>query len=514
MNYSDLAKTEFIKIFTSIDGPKILMIDEHIKNLISTLFFHSDLLSYEIFNVVLINNTINNTIKHISCIIIISDLTDDLYHKILHPEFDSYYLYSSKIIENKDLIRIADCDNLNLIKKIEEIYIDLIPVSSKSCVINSDFSISNKIVLDSLTSLLLSMKLNPQIIYSYNGENDEKCKDSKIIAENIGTNISKFNCLFPAQKNGTLIILNRNDDPLVPLITHWNYNSLIYNILDVKDNTVFLPDKKEILNEKYDDFFSTNRFSNWTNICQLLPDMAKKYEQFKKTDETNNSVFITEKNSIFNKTTRHILLCEKILAEIKNRNLIDLHVFEHKILTKNVNVDDMVNFISQRLYSNYDIFRICIIYSIICENKSDISILKSELNKIGTFDFNKLDKAQKISNNLNSKIYNKNISLNILKNLVSVLNINDNNLNYDNILIKNIIENILNNKLSTNFFHCINSEKKETEINIKNNDKIIIFMNGGITYEEISILHKLAPNNNIILTSTHIINDKKFINDM
>lgn len=117
MAYFDIAKNELLRAFSCMPGPKVLSIDEHIKSIISSFFLHSDLLSHEIFSVVIVESCDRESFTDVPCIVILSTLTDKFYQRLLNPTFNSYYLFFSKIIDSEKLRYIANADKNNVLKR-------------------------------------------------------------------------------------------------------------------------------------------------------------------------------------------------------------------------------------------------------------------------------------------------------------------------------------------------------------------------------------------------------------
>ncbi len=45
-----------------------------------------------------------------------------------------------------------------------------------------------------------------------------------------------------------MIIIDRKEDPVTPLLIHWNYQSLLHDLLGIDDNKVVLNGKEYNLN--------------------------------------------------------------------------------------------------------------------------------------------------------------------------------------------------------------------------------------------------------------------------
>lgn len=123
---------------------------------------------------------------------------------------------------------------------------------------------------ESLVALLLSLKLKPNIRYSASS------KIAQQLAKECYDKITKESTLFDfrSQENGAppplLLILDRKDDPVTPLLNQWTYQAMVHELLSINNNRVDLTgidgapkDMKEVvLSTEQDEFYS--------NVSHLL----------------------------------------------------------------------------------------------------------------------------------------------------------------------------------------------------------------------------------------------------
>lgn len=87
---------------------------------------------------------------------------------------------------------------------------------------------------------------------------------------------------FRTQESGAppplLLILDRRDDPLTPLLNQWTYQAMVHELLTINNNRVDLTkvegapkDLKEVvLSLEQDDFYSNVRLKKFTCTNQLI----------------------------------------------------------------------------------------------------------------------------------------------------------------------------------------------------------------------------------------------------
>lgn len=73
----------------------------------------------------------------------------------------------------------------------------------------------------------------------------------------------------------TLLIYDRREDPITPLLNQWTYQSMIHELLGIKNNRVNLLDNKleepeVVVSQHDDDFFNKIMFKNYGEVAQEI----------------------------------------------------------------------------------------------------------------------------------------------------------------------------------------------------------------------------------------------------
>lgn len=160
-------------------------------------------------------------------------------------------------------------------RELKEIYADYLCVNSNLFSLNIPTALHGDNwdrdalarTVESLTAVLLSLKLRPCIRYRGGS------KPAQVLAKEIYDKISKESTLFDfrTQDNGAppplLLILDRRDDPVTPLLNQWTYQAMVHELLTINNNRVDLSNvegapkdlKEVVLSTEQDDFYANVR---------------------------------------------------------------------------------------------------------------------------------------------------------------------------------------------------------------------------------------------------------------
>lgn len=181
---------------------------------------------------------------------------------------------------------LAESDESESVREVKEIYADYLGVNSNLFSFNLSHCLHGQNwdrdaltrSTDSLTALLLSLKLKPYIRYSGGS------KAAQQLAKECYDKISKENTLFDfrSQENGVppplLLILDRKDDPVTPLLNQWTYQAMVHELLTIKNNRVDLKDvdgapkdmKEVVLSTEQDEFYANVSVLKLTSITSCV----------------------------------------------------------------------------------------------------------------------------------------------------------------------------------------------------------------------------------------------------
>lgn len=202
-----------------------------------------------------------------------------MFGKLLPSDFNSRIDFSN-IVPRTYIKMLAESDDSESVREIKEVYADYLGVNSNLFSLNAPACLHGQNwdrnaalrSTESLIALLLSLKLRPCIRYRAGS------KVSQQLAKDVFDKINKESTLFDfrTQENGAppplLLILDRKDDPVTPLLNQWTYQAMVHELLTINNNRVDLStvegapkDMKEVvLSTEQDEFYanvSVRRFA-------------------------------------------------------------------------------------------------------------------------------------------------------------------------------------------------------------------------------------------------------------
>ncbi len=206
------------------------------------------------------------------------------------PQFSEYHVFFSNVVSKDCLARLAKADEFDVIKQVQEYYGDYMAI-------NEDLfhlGVENSLILSSnaartitgsnfynknvrgLLSVFLSLKKRPAMI-RYQGTSELARRfASEVLSCIESDDIYDFRRAGDAS-NTLLLILDRRDDPVTPLLTQWTYQAMVheclgglnYNRVNMKDvpGTKDQKDMQEIvLSITADPFFAQHRNDNFGDL--------------------------------------------------------------------------------------------------------------------------------------------------------------------------------------------------------------------------------------------------------
>ncbi|KAH8741334.1 hypothetical protein FG386_000241 [Cryptosporidium ryanae] len=347
---------------------------------------------------------------------------------------------------------------------------------------------------------------------------DDSNSENYKINNGLNSNMSR-------DENSVLIIFDRREDPITPLLTQWTYQSMIHELITIKQNKINIGNEEYVLSEEYDSFYNEHKYDNFGDIGFYIRDMLNK-------QESNKSSYYKNLNSIddinrfieiypeFRKesgiVSKHVNIMHKLSEIIKSRELMRISALEQDIFVNDNDIEhsrEVGNILDDDKIDSFDKIRLALIYSLKYQ-KNEIQINNFKYNLGGNSKY--IDKLLEIAGNdfRSSDLFQNKSLLNIAKNTIKKTaggNLNDNIYIQHKTLIYNILENLAKGKLKYSRFPSTddsNSTKKP--------QKVMLFIVGGVTYEEVRDANEIKNlyDIDIVLGGTNIINSKFFIDDI
>ncbi|XP_049736280.1 vacuolar protein sorting-associated protein 45 isoform X2 [Elephas maximus indicus] len=277
-------------------GMKVLLMDKETTGIVSMVYTQSEILQKEVYLFERIDSQNREIMKHLKAICFLrptKENVDYLIQELRRPKYSIYFIYFSNVISKSDVKSLAEADEQEVVAEVQEFYGDYIAVNPHLFSLNilgccqgrnwDPAQLSR--TTQGLTALLLSLKKCPMIRYQLSSE------AAKRLAECVKQVITKEYELFEFRRTEVpplLLILDRCDDAITPLLNQWTYQAMVHELLGINNNRIDLSrvpgiskDLREVvLSAENDEFYANNMYLNFaeigSNIKNLMEDFQKK----------------------------------------------------------------------------------------------------------------------------------------------------------------------------------------------------------------------------------------------
>ncbi|ORY69485.1 glucose inhibited division protein A-domain-containing protein [Pseudomassariella vexata] len=359
---------------------KILMLDKDTVPIVSTAVNQSSLLNHEVYLIDRLDNQNREKMRHLRCICFVrpsSDSIQFLIDELRDPKYGEYQIYFSNVVKKSSLERLAEADDHEVVKSVQEHFADFI-------VINPDlFSLNLTLpqqriwsggpdmwhvdslqrTTEGLMAVLLALKKKPLIRYEKNSFLAKK------LATELRYHMTQEEQLFNFRKVDTqpiLLIVDRREDPATPLLNQWTYQAMVHHLLGINNGRVDLSDvpdirpelKEIVLSQDQDPFFKNNMYLNFGDLGGNIKDYVEQYQSKTKNNANIESItdmkrFIEEYpefRKLSGNVSKHVTLVSELSRRVGAENLLEVSEVEQSLACNDNHAQDLKNV--QKLIQN------------------------------------------------------------------------------------------------------------------------------------------------------------------
>ncbi|CAM9099310.1 unnamed protein product [Hapterophycus canaliculatus] len=529
-----------------ISGMKVLLLDAVTTQVVAMVYSQSQILEKEVYLVERLDAD-HEQMQHLKAVYFIRPTKENiqtLCAEISRPRFSEYHVFFSSICPNELLQQLAAADEHEVVRQVHEYYAEF-------CAVNEDFfsanctdtlqlalprppSPSRKLLLsrnrDAVLSVLLALKKKPSTI-RYAGSSST----ARELAMDISAQIQADQIFdFRRQQGPVLLILDRRDDPVTPLLSQWTYQAMVHELLGLNDNRVVLkgaPGVRKDLEEvvlscTQDDFFARNRFSNFGDLGVAVKSLMDDYQKATRLNENINSIedmqaflerFPAFRSQSLN-VSKHVAVLSELARLVDVYHLLDVSQFEQELACADDHVlhyrELMEKLTSSRIKAP-DKLRLAMLYALRYEDTGNLRAVKSRLLDSGLTP-EKVDLVDALlqysgtaargpglfgQDNLMSKLG---------KQLTTTLQAVENVYAQHVPLMMTTVEAALKGKLKESAYPAVGPAGGKSQ-------EVIVFMVGGVTYEEackIAELNTSLPSGNVVLGGSFVHNSTSFLEEL
>lgn len=198
----------------------------------------------------------HTNMTHMSAVCLLRPVPENIRMLLAHlkePVFKEYHIFFTNIVTQDLLRKLADADHLQVVRQVQEFYADFYALNADLFSLNlqgslslsrprSTYSVHETSALQrsvqGLLSVLLSLKMKPYVRFQASSE------AAQSVAREITGSIAGERDLFTFNRGQAgaplLLVLDRRDDPVTPLLSQWTYQAMVHELLPggIRNNTV------------------------------------------------------------------------------------------------------------------------------------------------------------------------------------------------------------------------------------------------------------------------------------
>lgn len=358
---------------------KTLLLDRQTVSIISTAITQSSLLNHEVYLIDRLDNAGRERMRHLRCICLVRPSPETiqlLIDELRDPKYGEYYLYFTNVVKKSSLERLAEADDYEVVKSVQEMFADY-------TVINPDlFSLNITLpqhriwagspdtwnpdtlqrCAEGLIAVLLSLKKKPLIRY------ERSSPLAKKLASEVRYLMTQEEQLFDFRRVDTppiLMILDRRKDPVTPLLTQWTYQAMVHHLLGIQNGRVDLSDvpdirpelKEIVLSQDQDPFFKKNMYLNFGDLGGNIKEYVEQYQSKTKNNADIESIsdmkrFMEEYpefRKLSGNVSKHVTLVSELSRRVGAHNLLEVSELEQSLACNdNHNTDLRVSLVFSR----------------------------------------------------------------------------------------------------------------------------------------------------------------------
>ncbi|KAK1924702.1 Sec1-like protein [Papiliotrema laurentii] len=297
------------KMVGEVPGMKVLLLDAHTTPIVSLVTTQSELLAHEIYLTDRIDNNAREPLTHLSCIAFLAPTHQSIEwvkQELANPRYGGYWLYFSNTLSKTQIEEMATVDEFEVVKEVQEYFADYLAQY------HSHFSLTPAALADggdeppnpplylpppmhtppsvvsshlrAILGVLLSLKKRPVIRWERMSQAGRKLAVEVQAAMQHPPYRELFDFRPTAGPAPLLLILDRRNDPVTPLLSQWTYQAMVHELCGITNGRVRIENearaelKDFVLSTSSDPFYSQNLFANFGDLGAAIAAYVSDYQ--------------------------------------------------------------------------------------------------------------------------------------------------------------------------------------------------------------------------------------------
>mmetsp|Transcript_20546 Transcript_20546/g.31671 ORF Transcript_20546/g.31671 Transcript_20546/m.31671 type:complete len:603 (+) Transcript_20546:15-1823(+) len=568
-------------------GMKVFLLDASTTQIVSCVYSQTEILKKEVYLVSRLDDTTNPSLNstqqqqngehgdagegslsssphntgHLKAVVYVRPTEINvglLVRELARPRFAEYHVFFSGILSKGLLRLLADNDVHERVRQVQEFYGDFVPINEDLLTLQCRHTLAMTVAagtswaqnhahlyernLRGLQGMLLSLRRKPSAIrYAANSVVAQQ------LAKDVHDSVVSDQVFHFRQSRGgglLLLVLDRRDDPVTPLLSQWTYQAMVHELLGLNNHRVILrgapnvsKDLEEVvLSANQDEFFKTNRHKNFGELGEAIQTMLKEYQKQTQQHNTSNLNTIEDMQNFMDKfpelrsrshnVSKHVAIMGELARLVDVCSLMDVSQFEQELACaddQSAHTRELMEKLNSPAVKIPDKLRLGLLYSLRYENSGNIHLIQQAMGKGGVppdmVDLVNVMLRYGGHKSRGPGLYGEhNLVTKMTKNFMTSVQGVSNVYSQHVPLVMDTIQSAVKGKLPSKNYPCIKGSSRSMSPETMIPEEIIIFMVGGVTYEEATKISEFNETNpakiKIILGGSTVHNSTSFLEEM
>ena len=304
------------KMASDVSGMKVLVMDAETTGIVSMVYTQTQILQHEVFLIDSIERARTDKMAHLKAIYFVRPTLENvrlLAEEFKEPKYGEYHVLFSNTTRDQMIQQLAEADEHEVVQQVQEYYADFLAINPDLASLGVPRT-SGLAHLDSprwdqpaferihqgVCATLLALKKRPLIRFTAKSECGMR------LAEQVLNTMDTEADLFAFRKEAVppmLLILDRRDDPVTPLLNQWTYQAMVHELLNISNNRVDLRGRpgvpkdleQVVLSPEQDAFWAANMYLNYGDLAVQVKQMMDTFQVMcagRESESTNTSLIL------------------------------------------------------------------------------------------------------------------------------------------------------------------------------------------------------------------------------
>jgi hypothetical protein len=403
---------------------KVMILDSETVGIISMVFSQSDILQHEVFLVERIDVEQTEKMRHMNAVCFLRPTSANFLtlSKILKaPNYNEYHIFFTNVVPHMRLEQLACCDECEVVHQVQEYFADVYAINHDLFSLNLPSTIRlsedhgrwtsyEESIFDRTVEGLLAACLNLRMLPAirYTGSSELTRQVAHRLDQRIREEMSLFDLVERGKKGEAspqLLLLDRRNDPVTPLLNQWTYQAMLHEILTLTNNRIDMskvpgtrPEHQEIvMSASQDKFFEDNILANFGDLGVNIKSYVEEYQKQTKNTAKIESIeemqkFVDEYpefRKMSGNVSKHVAVVHELSRLVEVNGLLQVSELEQELACADSRQEHhrrLLELVRGTEITNMERLRLVLLFALRYENDSAVPQLKDALRQKGISD--------------------------------------------------------------------------------------------------------------------------------